>query len=425
VREDTGTGSELSRPRTSRTSPAPAEARGRPHVSPTVGFLFVTVAFTTLMAFVTVPTPLWPLYQVRDHCGATGATLAFATMVVGTAVTFPTVGGLSDRFGRRRIAVPALLLAVVASVVIAVLPSFPGLLTGRFLTGVAVGLMASTATAYLADLYRDAHPDRAGSPVPARVSTTAILGGLAAGPLAAGALAQWAPAPLVTPYVIFAVAMGLCAVLVLASPETVAAKRAADDRPVRFALIPGRLAAFGMASAVGFLAFALMGLFSSLGAIIVRSELGVTSHFVISLAPFTAFAASTVSQLALDRVSRPGLLTTGAVLFPVGLALTALSLYEPSLWLILVAAGVAGGGAGLLFKGAVSQSAAVAEPTSRAGVLAVFYVIAYLGMGLPSVAFSLLIQHTPLNTTMIGFGAVLSVGTVAAVIVTNRADRRP
>jgi MFS family permease len=67
-----------------------------------MGFRFVAAAFTTLMAFVTVPTPLWPLYQAHDHFGPTTVTIAFAVMVVGAAASFLTVGHLSDRAGRRR-----------------------------------------------------------------------------------------------------------------------------------------------------------------------------------------------------------------------------------------------------------------------------------------------------------------------------------
>ena len=166
-----------------------------------------------------------------------------------------------------------------------------------------------------------------------------------------------------------------------------------------------------------------MGLFSSLGAIIVRGELDISSQFIIGLTPFTAFAASAVAQLALGRLTLPRQLATGTVLFPVGLALTALSLYQPALWLVLVAAGLSGAGAGLLFKGSVTQSAIAAVPASRAGVLAVFFIIAYLGMGLPSVAFSLLIQHAALRPSMIGFASALSVGAVAAVITAVRAPR--
>jgi predicted MFS family arabinose efflux permease len=406
------------------TGPAGDAPRGRLRASHAMGFWFVAAAFTTLMAFVTVPTPLWPLYQARDHFGATTVTIAFAVMVVGAAASFLTVGHLSDRAGRRRIMVPALVVAILAAALLAASPAFPSLIAGRLLTGAAVGLMASTATAYLADLYHEARPGPAGSPIPALVAAAANLGGLALGPLIAGALAQWGPAPLATPYIVFAAVMAVFLVLVLSSPETVDTELKAEDRPTRFALRPGRQAAFGAAAAVGFFAFAVMGLFSSLGAIIVRGQLGIASYFIAGLAPFAAFAASAAAQLVLAKLPPPRLLTVGTLLFPAGLALTALSLYQPALWLALVAAALAGAGAGLLFKAAVSQSAAAADPASRAGVLAIFFVIAYLGMGVPSVAFSVVIQHTALRPAMIGFAAALSVGAAAAVTVAARPTRQ-
>jgi hypothetical protein len=197
---------------------------------------------------------------------------------------------------------------------------------------------------------------------------------------------------------------------------------AGRDRPVRFALQPGRRTAFGSAAAVGAFAFAVMGLFSSLGAIIIRGELGITSYFVAGLAPFTAFAASAVAQLALARTSDRSVLAIGTTLFPIGLALTAASLYHPALWLALVAAALAGAGAGMLIKGAVAQTVRAAVPASRAGVLAVFFVIAYVGMGLPVVAFSVIIRYAGLRPSMIGFATVLSVGAAVAVAIARRSS---
>jgi predicted MFS family arabinose efflux permease len=403
-------------PRTPWQRPPSRKSRAS-HIS---GFWIVATAFASLMAFGTVSTPLWPLYQQRDHFGATTVTIAYAVMVVGAALSFRGLGHLSDRIGRRRVIVPALLVAITAAAVLAAWPALPGLIIGRFLTGVAVGLMASTATAYITDLHHAAHPDRPHSPVPALVSTAANLGGLAMGPLLAGAAAQWLPAPLVTSYVVFAAVMAAFLVLVLNCPETVDGTLLDGDRPVRFVLRPGHGAAFGAASSIGFFAFAVMGLFSSLGAIIVRGQLGISSSFIAGLTTFIAFAASALAQLALGRLTQSRLLAVGVLLFPAGLALTALSLYEPRLWLVLTAAATAGAGAGLLFKGAVSQTVAAADPASRAGVLAVFFVIAYLGLGLPSIAFSLVIQHAALGTSMIGFASALSLGAGAAVALARR-----
>lgn len=395
-------------------------SRGSP---PARSFWTVAAAFGALMAFGTVPTPLWPLFAGRDGFGSTMVTVAFAAMVVGAAAGFLFLGHLSDRLGRRRIIVPALLTSALAALLLVTWHGVTGLLVARVVTGVGTGLMASTATAYLSDLYARAHPERVGSPLPGLVAAAANLGGLAVGPLVAGILAQWVPAPLTTPFALFGVVLVALGALVLAGPETVD-RQTAGEPPARFGLRPGGGAVFAAAAGIGFFAFAVMGFFSSLGAVMVRDVLGISAPFVTGLAPFAVFAASAVAQLALGRLSAPRMLTTGVMLFPVGLALTALSLFHPVLALFLVAAALTGAGAGLLFKVSVGQSVAAARPASRAGVLAVFFAISYAGMGLPSIGFSLAARQLGLRPSMIGFAAALSLGALIAVGASRRLGAR-
>ncbi|MEU3167947.1 MFS transporter [Streptosporangium sp. NPDC006930] len=402
-------------------SPAPpreAPAAPRRRVSAATGFWLAAAAFAAQMGFGTAPTPLWPLYQARDGFGPTTVTVAFAIMVVGSAVSFLAIGHLSDRFGRRRAIVPALLVAVLAAVVLTAWPALPGLLLGRLLTGVAVGLMASTATAYLHELYDRAHPGRT-SAMPGVVATAANLGGLALGPLIAGVVAEWGPTPLVTAQAVFAVTMTVMAILVLFMPETVDVARRARDRPARFALRTGGEAGFAASAALGFVSFAVFGLISSLGAIMLRDQLGVTSPLVSGIAPFLMFGAAATAQILLGSQPQGRLSLLGLLSFPSGLALVALSLHRPVLWLYLVALVMSGAGAGLLFKVAVGWAAAVAAPHSRAGVLAVFFVISYVGMGLPAILFSLALRSFAPQVTMIGFGAVLSSAAVVALLLTR------
>ncbi|MGA5076841.1 hypothetical protein ACPC37_04380 [Streptomyces griseoincarnatus] len=114
--------------------------------------------------------------------------------------------------------------------------------------------------------------------------------------------------------------------------------------------------------------------------------------------------------------------SSGAMVFPVGLVCT-VALHHPALSLYLVPVSLSGAGSGLLFEGGVERAGAVAEPASRAGVLAVFFVVAHLGMGLPSVLFSIALRYFPVQTAMIGFAAVLPCGAVVSVVVAlqNRA----
>jgi MFS family permease len=412
----------IARPRDSAAGIV-AQRREFPHLA---GFWIVAAAYFTLSAFGTAPTPLWPLYEEQDHFGPLTVTVAFATMVVGIALTLTFVGHLSDRLGRRRVIVPALGVGVAAAIVLTVSSSLAGLLVGRFLTGMAIGLMAATATAYLSDLYRQARPGATRSGVPGVVAGVASLGGLALGPVVSGSIAQITAKPLSVSYALFGIMMLIFLGLALATPETVDRRAQFSQRPARFSLNPTSRRQFIAASSVGFFAFGVSGLFSSLGAIIIRNQLGLTSVFVGGLGTFVVFAASAISQIVLRRLGPRSMMIVGSALFPVGLALTVIALLHPALWLFLVAAAIAGAGAGLLFKSGLGESAIAANPESRAGVLAVFFIISYLGMGIPSILFALTTRSVPLVTTMMWFASILTTATIVAVVVgTWRSPQNP
>lgn len=380
-----------------------------------IGFWLVAAAFMSLQAFGTIPTPMWPLYAVRDGLSPTEVTLAFAVMVVGAGASLTLFGHLSDRWGRRRIIVPALAFGIAAAVVMAWWPTLPGLLIGRVLTGVAVGLMASTATTYLTDLYRAGHPGQPLSRVPATVASVANLGGLSLGPLAAGALLQWVGHPFTTSYFVFIALMVIGAVSVLLSPETVDPALPTAARAPRFVLRRAQSIVFTGAAAVAFCSFAIIGLFSSVGSLIVHSELHESSPVIWGLAGFVVLGASALAQTLFPKLHVVRMLLLGLVGVPVGMALVVAALYHPSLSLYLLGSAVAGAGAGLLFKAAISVAISTAEPGSTAGVLARFFVVAYLGVGLPPVLLAAATHLISSRSALIVFSAViLAVSVIAA-----------
>ena len=61
----------------------------------------IAFAFTAVMAFTTVPTPLWSLFARRDHFSSFTVTLVFAVYAVAVALSLFLVGHLSDWHGRR------------------------------------------------------------------------------------------------------------------------------------------------------------------------------------------------------------------------------------------------------------------------------------------------------------------------------------
>jgi predicted MFS family arabinose efflux permease len=411
----------------SQTSTLPTTARekasARHHHA---GFWRVAAAFAFLTAFGTTPTPLWPLYAVRAHLDTTEITTAFAVMVLGAAGGLYFFGHLSDRFGRRRIIAPALAAAIAADSSMAAWPDLAGLVVGRVLTGVAVGLVASTATTYLTDLYGVARPGRTSARTAATVATLANLGGFSAGPLISGALAEWGPGdPIVTPYVVAGVLLAIGLVWVLLTPETVDRQLAAQTSAPKFRLVPGRQPLFTAAALVAFCSFAVFGIFSSLGSLIVHEELHVSSIFEWGVAAAVTLGASAAAQLLLAGLSPARMLTAGIGALPVGLAVVIVAMYHPSLALYLIGAAVAGAGAGLLFKSGLTAALLASGDGARAGVLALFFVVAYLGMGIPPVLLAVAENYWSPSVTMIVFGALTVTASAAATAVALRAMRKP
>ena len=128
----------------------------------------------------------------REHLAPLTLTVVYAVYAVGVVASLLLVR--RPHLGRVRPAGRAdcrPLIAAAAAVVFLVWPSLAGLLVARLLTGVALGASVATATAYLTDL--DAGPDGAPSARSGIVATVANVGGLALGPLLAGALADYVP----------------------------------------------------------------------------------------------------------------------------------------------------------------------------------------------------------------------------------------
>ena len=118
----------------------------------TFGFWMVVLAFATVMAFTTVPTPLWSLYAQRDRFSSLTVTIVFAVYALAVALSLLLVGHVSDWYGRRRVLMPALALEVVASVFFLAWPSLPVLVLARVLSGLGVGAVTATAMAWIAEL---------------------------------------------------------------------------------------------------------------------------------------------------------------------------------------------------------------------------------------------------------------------------------
>lgn len=133
-----------------------------------------------------------------------------ATLIPGLLIGGP----VSDRIGRRPVVLPFVAASPLATLMLMLGPhSLPVIAAARALAGLCSGVVFGSATAWVQELSAD-------PAVSARRSAVVLSAGFAFGPAVASVLAQWAPDPLVLPYLPHLV-IGLLAVLLLwPAPET-------------------------------------------------------------------------------------------------------------------------------------------------------------------------------------------------------------
>jgi hypothetical protein len=373
------------------------------------GFWIIAAAFFTVMAFSTLPTPLYALYQQRDGFATFLITVIFAAYGIGVMASLYFAGHISDWLGRRRIILIAVVVEIVAAVVFLAWPEVPGLIVARFVNGIGVGMLTATATAHLSELRAVARPEE-GPATSGTVASFVNIGGLAAGALVSGVLAQFVVAPLVVPYVVFLVLLVASAVAVAFVPETVERNEERPAyRPQRVSLPAASRSTFFAAGAGAFSAFAIFGLFTSLAPSFLAGTLHEPSRLVAGTVTFIVFGAAAVSQVLTARLSSLRQLQLAVALMAVGLVAMATGVLVVSLPVFVGAGVLAGAGVGILFRASIGVAASLATGASRGEILAALFLIAYAGMSVPVLLIGLALAFLPSTTVLVGFAAVILV----------------
>jgi predicted MFS family arabinose efflux permease len=371
------------------------------------GFWTVAYALLIVMAFATLPSPLYGLYRTRDHLSSFMITVVYAIFAAGTITALLVVPRVAARVGRRGVMLGAVATMMVAAGLLAAWKGLPALLIGRLLAGVAAGLAAGTAIAYLIELRLRADPKA--SMVRARTIGTAItVGALGVGPLIGGCLAQWASWPLTLPYLVF---LGLGAVGLAGLwfvPETGAA---APRAPTAKQPTGTRLARLPVPAAAGTAAaFAASGLFAGLAGLILTVTLGYPSHALAGATLFLVFSCGVVSQLATTRLHASRVLALGTISMLAGLVLLVASvrLSTPNLALFLLGGALIGAGVGAVFKGTTGIVLEAAAPENRLAVTSKLLVALYVGLSIPVVGAGVALdQGASIPNTVLGFAILV------------------
>lgn len=391
-----------------------------PHASARAGFWIVAAVFAATMAYSTVPTPLYPLYEQSDGFPVSLVTVIYSAYAVGVIVSLYLFGHISDWFGRRPMILIAVAISLVSGVMFLAWPETAGLVAARLVNGVSIGIMSATATAYLGEVRAVAAPTEKPA-FATSVAGAANLGGLALGSLIGGAMAEVLPDPLVLPHVLFLVLLTVALVAVAAVPETVARPaKAPRYRPQKLSVPRADRSIFLVAAFGAFAGFAVFGLFSSLIPTFLGGEFEDRDHLLAGISVFAIFGASAVGQLALAGARLRTQLTVAVLACTVGLAGVATGAILVQIALFLGGGVIAGLGVGLLFRGAIGTSLAIAEPGHSGETVALLFLIAYLGPVIPVLAVGAGLSFAPPLAVLLVFVVLVLAATVSAGLIMRR-----
>ena len=338
-------------------------------------------ALFAVAAGTNVPTPLLLVYQERLGLSAEVLTALFGCYAAGLVPALLVAGPLSDRLGRRRVAIPGIILSGLASLAFAAAgDSLTLLFTARFLQGVVSGVVFSVGSAWVGELSL-ASGEGAGG----RRAAFAMTAGFSLGPLTSGLLGEFGPAPTVLPYLVhtalvvagLSVALGLPETVDLHAvhrrsrghPDAVPLLRAGDGLVFATVLAPVAVCVYAFPSAV-------------ISAVPLLVDLPYGGVAVTGVLAGVTLGAGTVVAPLQARLG-PWTAVVGTALGAAGFA--AATAFATTGWVpwLVVTAPLLGSGGGLCLAAGLTLTARLAAPGRLGALTALFLAIAYLGFAVP------------------------------------------
>jgi MFS family permease len=390
-------------------SPALGDARPAARTAPTAALLGVGWGANQFA-------PMLLVYQ-RDGVGDATLQAMLGVYAVGLIPGLLIGGPLSDRIGRRAVVLPSAALSVLATALLMTGgESIAGLFAGRLLAGIVSGAVFSAATTWLRESSLAAG---VGSSSASRTAA-AMSAGFGLGPLVAGAVAQWAPAPTVLPYLPHLLLMVVVLALLRAAPaddrsawswaRTVPRPRLSIRSHPRFRGFVVPLAPWAFAAPV--IAFSLLPAVAGVGQ---------RDHGLILAAAITAITALTgaaVQPVARRLGLAPVVLAcTSLVALAAGLGLGVATVDGQHDWLLVPTGLVMGFAYGLCLVAGLIEVQRLAAPRELARATSVYYALTYLGFAAP---YLLTRAHAVASyPTLLTLVAGLALATAATVAVQN------
>lgn len=335
--------------------------------------------------------PLYERYASLAGYHRDAVPVAFAAYVAGLAPILLLLGGLPERFGNKMALLLGLGVALLAQILMLHEPTLYKLLATRVLQGVSIGLSLASGTAYLVELGLSTR-------AVARANGAAVSLGLASGALLTTTFDVVGTPRLSPPsYAIVAFATFVCLLATLPLPASPKLRGASI---VRVPLLSRHTLPFGGAI---FASWSLTGVILASGPLqLAAMGSAEWSGWLV----FLAIATGLFVQLTTEVREPQRSLRLGYGVLMLAVLLLWAGVHRRSLLLLLVAAALSGlSSFGFTYLGGLTGTLQAGQH-ARARALAGYYLLGYLGFGLPCVAVGLVAERVGLELSLLGYALV-------------------
>ena len=358
------------------------------------------VSLTLIMGTIgtALASPLYPIYQELWQLVPSQITFIFVAYMFGCLSTLLFLGRTSNSIGFLRTLQIGLVIISFGLGLSVFATDITSLSIGRFLIGIASGLMTTSAMLGLMQTIPESHKHLA----PQLVSIITAVG-FGLGPLVGGVIAQFSEYPLVTPYVPVIVGAVLCffGLTRLKVPEF---------SPQAFSMAPklerpakNYKTIFTIVCLTAFSAFAAFSLFASLSPSFVADILPWHGPLVSGTAITCILIISAIVQFIAKHIAAKRCLSTGLIIMCISLVALGLCMQLKVSWLFFLSDILFGIGHGFALMGAFGLIHVMTQIENRAAVMSTYLFVGYLGTIVPILAVGFFANVYGLIAAVIGF----------------------
>lgn len=373
-------------------------------------FLMVSLALCIGTIGTALASPLYPIYQELWHLLPSHITYIFVAYMFGCLATLLFLGRTSNSFGFIRTLQIGIVFVILGLAFSSVASNALWLGLGRFIIGIASGLISTSAMLGLITTIPDSHKQNA-----PQLSSIITVIGFGLGPFIGGLIAQFSSQPLVTPYLPIIAAAILCFFgLFLVKVRQFKAQPFSIAPHLEMPAAQHQ-ALFFIAGFTAFSAFGAFSLFASLSPSFVKNLIPWHGPLVSGSAIASILMVSAIVQFLAKNLPAGKSLNLGLITLVLSFILLGLCMSMQWSILFFISDILVGVGHGFGLMGAFGLIHQMTTTDNRAAVMSTYLFIGYLGTIVPIIAVGYLADHFGLMLGVLGF--CLGVGLLCLALI--------